>query len=223
MVVAIDRLQPPSVANTPNIADQETHLKKDLVTLDEYRVISKTAEERLEYRNGEIFVMSGGSHPHSRIAVNIIIFLGVALRDTNFEICNGDMRIWIPEFNCGTYADVLVISGEPEFNDTRNDEILNPLLIVEVLSPSTEGYDRGEKFRKYRSVPSLREYLLISQSEPYIEHYSKSDAHNSKSENGDIWQLQISDRLEQKVILPNLNIEIPVTEIYRRVVTKPEA
>jgi len=223
MVVAIDRLQPPSVANTPNIADQETHLKKDLVTLDEYRVISETAEEHLEYRNGEIFVMSGGSFAHNLIGTNIVGFLIFLLRDTAFQVCSGDMRIWIPEFNCGTYADVLVIDGEPEFNDTRNDEILNPILIVEVLSPSTERYDRGEKFRKYRSVPSLREYLLINQSEPYIEHYSKSDSNNnSKAENGDIWQLQISDRLEQKITLPHLNIEIPLTEIYRRVVTKPE-
>ena len=215
MVVAIDRLQPPSVANTPDIADQETHLKKDFVTLDEYRKISETAEERLEYRNGEIFTMSGGSHPHSRIAVNIITFLSIGLRDTNFEVCNGDMRIWIPEFQCGTYADVLVINGEPEFNVTRTDEILNPLLIVEVLSPSTEGYDRGEKFRKYRSIPSLREYILISQSEPYIEHYFKPD---SKPENSDIWQFQISDRLEQKITLPSLNIEVPLSEIYRRII-----
>ena len=218
MVVAIDRLQPPSVANTPDITGQETHLKKDLVTLAEYRMISETAEERIEYRNGEIFVMSGGSFAHSLIATNIVGFLIFMLRDTDFQICNGDMRIWIPEFNCGTYADVLVIDGEPEFNDTRNDEILNPILIVEVLSPSTERYERGEKFRKYRSVPSLREYLLISQSEPYIEHYSKSDSNNnSKAENGEIWQLQISGRLEQKVPLPHLNVEIPITEIYRRI------
>jgi len=182
-----------------------------LVTLEEYRAIAETAEEHLEYRNGEIFIMSGGSHPHSRIAVNITVFLGIALRDTSFEVCNGDMRIWIPEFQCGTYADVLVINGEPEFNDDRTDEVLNPLLIVEVLSPSTEGYDRGEKFRKYRSIPSLTEYLLISQSEVYIEHYSKS-------ENSDIWHFQISDRLDRKITLPSLKIEIPLSEIYRRII-----
>jgi Uma2 family endonuclease len=213
MVVApvVDRIQPVSSETSPDIADQEVDQNTPtFVTLDEYRKISETAEERLEYRNGEIFIMSGGSHPHSRIAVNITIFLGVALRDTNFEICNGDMRIWIPEFKCGTYADALVINGEPEFNDTRNDEILNPLLIVEVLSPSTQGYDRGEKFRKYRSIPSLAEYLLISQSEPYIEHYFKP-------ENNDVWQFQICDRLEQTMKLHSLNIEIPVSEIYRRI------
>jgi Uma2 family endonuclease len=207
----IDRLEAVSQESSPDVAQNN----QAFVTLEEYRAISETSEERLEYRNGEIFIMSGGSHPHSRIAVNIITFLSIGLRDTNFEVCNGDMRIWIPEFNCGTYADALVINGEPEFNGTRTDEILNPLLIVEVLSPSTEGYDRGEKFRKYRSIPSLREYLLISQSEPYIEHYFKS---NSKSENSNIWQFQISDRLEQKITLSSLNLKVPLTEIYRRII-----
>jgi len=207
----IDRLEAVSHESSPNVAQNN----QALVTLEEYRAISETSEERLEYRNGEIFTMSGGTANHSAIAVNLIIYLGFLLRDTDFRMYNGDMRIWIPEFNCGTYADALVINGEPEFNGTRTDEILNPLLIVEVLSPSTEGYDRGEKFRKYRSIPSLREYLLISQSEPYIEHYFKSD---SKSENSNIWQFQISDRLEQKITLPSLNLEVPLTEIYRRII-----
>jgi Uma2 family endonuclease len=205
MVVAVDRIQPISSEIAPDIANQN-----NLVTLDEYRKISETAEERLEYRNGEIFTMSGGTANHSEIACNLIFYLRFLRRDTDLRIYNGDMRIWIPEFQCGTYADVLVINGKPEFNDTRNDEILNPLLIVEVLSPSTQGYDRGEKFRKYRSIPSLAEYLLISQSEPYIEHYFKP-------ENNDIWQFQICDRLEQTMKLHSLNIEIPLTEIYRRI------
>ncbi len=214
MVVAIDRLQPISPETLPDIADQEVNQNNQtFITLDEYRAISETSEERLEYRNGEIFIMSGGTANHSAIAINFIIYLGFLLRDTDLRIHGGDMRIWIPEFQCGTYADALVINGELEFHGDRTDEILNPVLIVEVLSPSTEGYDRGEKFRKYRSIPSLAEYLLISQSEPYIEHYSKA-------ENGDIWQFQIGDRLEQTMKLPSLNIEIPLTEIYRRIVTK---
>jgi Uma2 family endonuclease len=207
----IDRLEAVSQESSPDVAQND----QSFITLETYRAISETAEERLEYRNGEIFTMSGGTANHSAIAVNLIIYLGFLLRDTDFRMYNGDMRIWIPEFQCGTYADVLVINGEPEFNGTCTDEILNPLLIVEVLSPSTEGYDRGEKFRKYRSIPSLREYILISQSEPYIEHYFKPD---SKPENSDIWQLQISDRLEQKIILPSLNIEVPLSEIYRRII-----
>jgi Uma2 family endonuclease len=213
MVVApvVDRIQPISPEITPDISVQEVNQNNStFVTLDEYRAISETAEERLEYRDGEIFVMAGGSANHSAIACNLIIYLGFLLRDTDLHIYNGDLQIWIPEFKCGTYADALVINGEPEFNDARNDEILNPLLIVEVLSPSTQCYDRGEKFRKYRSIPSLAEYLLISQSEPYIEHYFKP-------ENNDVWQFQICDRLEQTMKLHSLNIEIPVSEIYRRI------
>lgn len=215
MVVAsvIDLVKPIS----SDMADQNANQNQPtIVSLDEYRAIAETAEEHLEYRNGEIFIMSGGTANHSEITCNLIIYLGFLLRDTDFRMYNGDMRIWIPEFQCGTYADALVINGEPEFNDQRTDEILNPLLIVEVLSPSTQGYDRGEKFRKYRSIPSLAEYLLISQSEPYIEHYSKSKA-NSQPENSDIWQFQIRDRLDQKLTLPSLNIEVPLQEIYRRV------
>ncbi len=213
MVVAVDRVK--SISS--DITDQDANQNQStIVSLDEYRAIAETAEERLEYRNGEIFIMSGGTANHSAITCNLIIYLGFLLRDTDFRMYNGDMRIWIPEFQCGTYADALVIDGEPEFNDQRTDEILNPLLIVEVLSPSTQSYDRGEKFRKYRSIPSLTEYLLISQSEPYIEHYSKSKA-NSQPENSDIWQFQISDRLDQKLTLPSLNIEVPLKEIYRRV------
>ena len=212
----IDRVKPTSPEIAPDIADQDAHQNNPtFVTLDEYRAIAEIAEERLEYCKGEIFTMSGGTANHSEIACNLIFYLRFLRRDEELRIYNGDMRIWIPEFDCGTYADVLVVNGEPEFNGTRTDEILNPLLIVEVLSPSTQGYDRGEKFRKYRSIPSLAEYLLISQSEPYIEHYFKVD---SKPEKSDIWQFQISDRPDQKITLPSLNIDIPLAEIYRRII-----
>jgi Uma2 family endonuclease len=120
------------------------------------------------------------------------------------------MRIWIPNFNQGTYADILVINGEPEFNDDRKDEILNPLLIVEVLSPDPEAYDRGDKFRKYRSIASFCEYLVVSQTEAYVEQYLRL-------EQGDRWQLQTYDQLDQIITLESLKIELPLQEIYRRV------
>ena len=162
--------------NPPNLASDATATR---FTPDEYRAIEETAEERHEYCNGEIIVMSGGSEVHSAIACNLLIYLGFLLRDTDFRLYNSDLRVWIPEHRCGTYADLMVINGEPEFNGDRTDEILNPLLIVEVLSPSTEGYDRGEKFRKYRSLASFCEYLLVSQAEPYIEQFYNGDRQNS--------------------------------------------
>jgi Uma2 family endonuclease len=194
--------------NPPNLASDPT----TRFTPDEYRAIEETAEERHEYCNGEMIAMPGGSPAHSRISVDITTFLNVALRDTNFQTYNGDLRIWIPSFNHGTYPDVMVIDGEPEFNGSRTDEILNPLLIVEVLSPSTEAYDRGEKFRKYRSLSSFCEYLLVSQAEPYIEQY-----HNLDRPSGDRWQWQVYDGIDRAIVLHSLNIELPMAEVYRRI------
>ncbi|MBD2690160.1 Uma2 family endonuclease [Anabaena catenula] len=198
-----------SQTNPPNLTKEVT--KTDF-TPDEYRAMEETAEERHEYCNGEIIVMPGGSEVHSAIASNILIYLGFLLRDTDFRFYNSDLRVWIPDFNHGTYADVLVINGEPEFNGNRTDEILNPLLIIEVLSPSTEGYDRGEKFRKYRSLSSFCEYVLVSQTEPYIEHYYKQE-----EQNNNLWQLQVYDQIQKSVRLHSLNVEIPMNEIYRRI------
>ena len=196
-------------AEPPIIAPETT---KTHFTPDEYRGMEETAEERHEYHNGEIIAMPGGSPAHSRITVDTTTFLNLALRDTNFQTYNGDLRIWIPNFNHGTYPDVLVINGEPQFNDNRTDEIINPLLIIEVLSPSTEGYDRGEKFRKYRSLSSFCEYLLVSLTEPYVEQYYK---HNQES--SDRWQWQVYDNIEMSILLHSLNIELPLNEIYRRI------
>ena len=195
--------------NPPKLSPDAT---KTRFTPDEYRAMEETAEERHEYCNGEIIAMPGGSPAHSRIAVDTTTFLNVALRNTNFQTYNGDLRIWIPSFNHGTYPDVMVIDGEPEFNGSRTDEILNPLLIVEVLSPSTEAYDRGEKFRKYRSLASFCEYLLVSQTEPYIEQY-----HNLDRPNSDRWQWQVYDGIDRAIELHSLNIELPMAEVYRRI------
>jgi Uma2 family endonuclease len=115
----------------------------------------------------------------------------------------------------------MVVNGEPEFNGNvydkpqerlRNDEILNPMLIVEVLSPVTVAYDRGDKFRKYRSIASFCEYLLVSQTEPYIEQY-----HNLDRNSSDRWLWQVHSHQEMTIMLHSLNVEIPLTEIYRRI------
>ena len=181
------------------------------LTLDEYRAMEETNPERHQYRNGEIIIMSGGSEAHCAIASNLLIYLGFLLRDTDFRLYNSDLRIWISEYQCGTYADLMVVKGQPEFNGERNDEILNPLLIVEVLSPSTEAYDRGEKFKKYRSLASFCEYLLVSQTEPYIEQYYNCDRTRK-----DVWQWQVHSNLGRAIALHSLNVEVPLTEIYRR-------
>jgi Uma2 family endonuclease len=201
-IVVIASTKPPTL----------TDPTKTRFTLDEYRAIEETAEERHEYCNGEMITMSGGSEVHSAIACNLLIYLGFLLRDTDFRLYNSDLRVWIPEYQRGTYTDLMVVNGEPEFNADRTDEILNPLLIVTILSPFTEAYDRGEKFRRYRSIPSFCEYLLVSQTEPYIEQY-----YNCDRPSGDRWQWQVYDGLDRAIVLHSLNIELPMSEVYRRI------
>ncbi|WP_414545551.1 Uma2 family endonuclease [Nostoc sp. CCY0012] len=178
-------------------------------SLDEYRAIEEKTEGRNEYRDGEIVPMPGGTLKHSRISGNIFAFLKFLLRDTQFEPINSDLRLWIPEHRRGVYPDVMVFEGEPQLNDPRLDEVLNPILIVEVLSPSTADYDRQSKFRMYRSILSFSEYLLVEQDEPFIERYSKKDQG---------WLLSDFNSLEQSIFLDSVGVELPLGEIYRGVV-----
>jgi Uma2 family endonuclease len=177
-------------------------------TLDEYRAIEEKAEGRNEYRDGEIVPMPGGSLNHSRISGNIFAFLKFLLRDTQFEPINSDLRLWIPQHQRGVYPDVMVFDGEPQLNDHRTDEVLNPILIVEVLSPSTADYDHQSKFRMYRSINSFCEYLLVEQDEHFIEKYSKQTQG---------WLLSDFNDLEKCIFLESLGIELPIKEIYRGV------
>jgi Uma2 family endonuclease len=177
--------------------------------LDEYRAIEEKAEGRSEYRDGEIVPIPGGSLNHSRISGNTFAFLKFLLRDTQFEPINSDLRLWIPDYRRGLYPDVMVFEGEPQLNGDRLDEVLNPILIVEVLSPSTASYDRERKFRMYRSIKSFREYLLIEQDEVFIERYSKQTQG---------WLLSEFNDLERSIPLESVGIELPIAEIYRGVV-----
>jgi Uma2 family endonuclease len=182
---------------------------KHRYSLDEYRAIEEKTEGRSEYRDGEIVPMPGGSLNHSRIGRNILANLTFLLRDTPFEVINNDLRLWIPEHRRGVYPDVMVFEGEPQLNDHRLDEVLNPILIVEVLSPSTADYDRENKFRMYRSLPSFREYLLVAQDEPFVEKYSKQNQG---------WLLNDFYDLERSIFLESVKIELAMTEIYHGVV-----
>jgi Uma2 family endonuclease len=178
-------------------------------TLDEYRAIEEKAEGRNEYRDGEIVPVLGRTLQHSRITGNFLAYLSLLLRDTQFEPINSGLRLWIPEYRRGLYPDVMIFDGEPQLNGDRLDEVLNPLVIVEVLSPSTADYDRQNKFRIYRSIPSFSEYLLVEQDEPFVERYSKQTQG---------WLLSEFNGLERSISLESVGIELPMAEIYRGVV-----
>ncbi len=178
-------------------------------SLDEYRAIAETSEGRCEFYDGEIIHMTGGTVKHSRIGRNIVTLLDTKLLNTQFEAMNNDLRIWLPEYHCGVYPDAMVFDGIIQLNGERKDEALNPILIVEVLSPSTEQHDRNNKFRMYRSIPSFCEYLLVRQDEPLVERYHKQ-------ENG--WLLSDFDSLDKSILLNSVNIELAMSEIYRGII-----
>ena len=184
--------------------------KEKFYSPDEYRELEETAEFRNEYRDGEIVQMSGGSINHSRIIRNLSRVLGNLLEGQPYELFHNDLRLWIPRYRRGTYPDVMVIEGEPVFNEGRSDEILNPMLIVEVLSKSTKDFDKEDKFRFYRSIPELREYVLVSQYEFLVEQYIKTESNE--------WLFREYEGETATVSFASVGVQMSISEIYVKVV-----
>ena len=153
---------------------QTSTIEKKIYTTEEYLTLEEKAEQKHEYRNGEIIAMAGGTINHNEIVTNLCTLLKIALKRQKYRIFIGDVRLWIPRNNQYTYPDVMVISGEPIFHN-GNTTITNPLLVMEVLSQSNQDYDRGTKFTYYRSIPELQEYILIDQYSCKIEQFSKNN------------------------------------------------
>ncbi|MEZ4835727.1 MAG: Uma2 family endonuclease [Caldilineaceae bacterium] len=177
-------------------------------TPEAYLVRERTAEARSEYRDGDIHAMAGASRAHNLIAGNTFAQLHSALRSRPCETYMNDMRVKVAKSRLYTYPDVVVVCGEPRFENSSGDVLLNPTVIVEVLSPSTEGYDRGDKFFHYRRLSSLQEYVLIAQESQRVEHYAR---------HGDQWLLTEFSQSDHIVDFPILNCGIPLSEIYARV------
>jgi len=145
------------------------------LTAAEYLAIERQAETKSEFLNGEMFAMSGASRGHNLIVANLLRDLGVALRSGDCEVYPSDMRVHLPVTGLYAYPDVTVICGVPKFLDDAFDTLLNPTLLVEVLSPSTADYDRGRKFEHYRTIGSLQEFLLVDQESVHVVRYEKRD------------------------------------------------
>jgi Uma2 family endonuclease len=178
------------------------------VSMEEYLELERAAEERHELVDGEMFVMPASTREHSLIAVNIGGELRAALRPNPCKVFNSNLRIRIEAMNRYTYADVTVVCGPPLSLDATRDTLLNPTAIFEVLSDSTESYDRGEKFAGYRTLPSLQEYVLVSQKQALVEHFHRQPDGS--------WLLRVCGAGES-VSLPSLGCELAVDEIYLKV------
>lgn len=184
-------------------------IPKTKLTPEEYLELERKSEERHEFFDGEIFAMAGAKRRHNVIAWNVGGELRRCLKGKNCEAYPADMRVFLPESGLYTYPDLVVVCGEPQFQDDVFDTLLNPVLLVEVLSESTEGYDRGKKFQHYRSIESLREYVLVSQNEARIEKYVKQ---------GDgFWVLSEAVGLDAEIEFASIECRIALAEVYDKV------
>jgi Uma2 family endonuclease len=182
---------------------------KTRYTAEEYLAIDRQSDFKNEYFNGEIFAMTGASRKHNLITINVATSLNTQLKGRRCEVYANDMRVKVRSSGLYTYPDIVVVCGSPEFEDREIDTLINPALIIEVLSKSTEGYDRGDKFGHYRKVESLSEYLLIAQDKHHLEHYTR------QSDNR--WLLSETDDLQAHIQLPSINCELGLADIYDKV------
>ena len=180
------------------------------LTPEQYLELEPAARDvRSEYYNGRMYAMPSGTHPHAVVIGNLAGELGIALKKGPWVVTTSDMRVRVNKTGLYTYPDIVVVPNSPQFGDGRHDIILNPTLIVEVLSPSTEGYDRGFKFAQYRALESLQEYALVSQSEPRVEIFRRQPS-------GD-WLLSESAGMETTCRFQSVNCAIAVKDIYDKV------
>ena len=175
---------------------------------EEYLTLEEKADFRSEYEDGQIIAMPGNPIDHNRIASNILRFLGNKLHG-DCEILLFDLKIWVETHRKFYYPDVIVLCGEPDFYKKRDDTILNPTVIFEVLSKSTEAKDRNEKFNAYLSLESLKEYVLVSQNKAKVEKYAR--------QSNDSWLYQATINLKSAVKIESISVELSFEEIYERV------
>ena len=186
-----------------------TQNPETLLTEEEYLAIERRAEFRSEFHAGEMFAMTGASRKHNRIVSNLVITLGNQLRERPCNVYSSDLRVKIPATGLYTYPDVIVTCGEEEFADEEFDILLNPGVIVEVLSDSTEAYDRGKKFEHYQSVESLLAYVLVSQSAARVEKYVK--------QGGGAWLYTEAHEDEAVVGIEEIRCDLKLEDVYAKV------
>jgi Uma2 family endonuclease len=179
------------------------------LTPEEYLAIERKAEYKSEYYAGEMFAMAGASEPHNLIAGNTFATLHAQLRKRPCKVYPSDMRVKVSPTGLYTYPDVTVVCGKAQFDDEEKDTLLNPTVIIEVLSPSTEGYDRGRKFEHYRKLESLQEYVLIAQDTYHVEHYTRQPDNQ--------WLLSEIEGLQGTLHLPSINCDLPLADLYDKV------
>ncbi len=181
-------------------------IKTTQLTPEEYLTIEVASPDRHEYRNGEMTVMPGGKPNHNDIGGNFYIALKTALRKQPYRVFYADQRLWLPDAQIYTYPDVMVLQKPIELQTGRSDTVLNAVAIVEVLSTSTQDYDRGEKFVVYRSMPDFQDYVLVDQTKLYVEHHQKMATNQ--------WLLTVHTDESDTIHLKSCGVTIAVIDLY---------
>ena len=185
----------------PAVSYQKKHM-----TEEEYLALEAQSEVKHEYYRGEMFAMSGVKIEHTRIAMNLSRDLGNHLRRKSCKPFNSDQRVYIEKNSLFTYPDLFVVYGKTETLNNDNFNVLNPSIIIEILSPSTKSYDRGDKFKLYRDLPSLKEYILVDSEAISIEVFFINEQ--------GFWQLREYDDSKSSLLIKTIELAIPLQDIY---------
>lgn len=193
-------------------------------TIEEYLSLERDSEDRCEYLDGEIYAMAGESFEHGTICTNLTITIGLQLRGNPCQVFSKDMKVRsgpkpktrYDRKGLYSYPDLVVVCGEPQFHDEYRDVLTNPTVIIEVLSPSTEAFDRGEKWSRYQTwLPSLTQYVLVSQSKPQLEHFLRQPDGQ--------WLYSSVKEIEGVLRLASIECTLRLEEVYDRIVFPVEA
>jgi Uma2 family endonuclease len=187
---------------------------KATISEEEYLAQERAGEIRHEYHRGKVIAIVGASREHNLIVTSTVVSLGVQLRKRPCELYSNDMRLKIAVQGKYMYPDIAIVCGGPRFADDYVDNLLNPTVVIEVLSPSTEAYDRGEKFESYRTIESLREYLLIAQDRYHADHFVRQDDGS--------WLLTDADGLEAVIALQSIGCQLPLAEVYEKLASRAD-
>ena len=186
----------------------EISAREPKFTPEQYLALERNAAHKSEYINGHIFAMAGASQQHNQITFNIAVALGIQIKGRTCVAYSSDMRIKVSQTGLYTYPDIVATCHDPQFEDAAVDTLLNPAMIIEVLSDSTEAYDRGAKFAHYRRLPSLQEYVLIAQGNICVEHFIRQD---------ESWILIESTLFCEIIHLSSIQCSISLSDIYDKV------
>ena len=182
---------------------------KPFLTPQDYLALERQAETKSEYYAGEVFAMAGASRKHNTIVTNLAYLLVGQLKGRSCEVYNSDMRVKVSATGLYTYPDLVVVCGKPRFDDDQEDTLLNPRVIIELLSKSTEAYDRSEKFAQYRALQSMTDYLLIAQDIARLEHYARQP-------DGSLRFLD-STGLDAVAVVDSIQCQLSLADVYDKV------